>query len=349
MNTNNMGGGEILQYVGQGQGKVQSLLDDGLIRLFGLVPYVKVVIYMLLIVLMGIMLIKTFNIKLPFKGRGVKSELNNIENIKRRDASILRANRFMNWATKVVSKTPFVLDKSYKDYWQYNINRVGLKIPGGTRIMKANEFHSIIQIVAFISICIAVLIMILFNYMLGWVLVIFTIVNANVLPMMIVRQIVKEKDLEIKERFLDFYLMIHYVLKDGTSTPLSSTMKSYSKTTSSKEMHRFIDLCINHIDTYGEYEAAGYISKDYREIPEINKLMRLIRQANEGGDVVTELEGFRTELIEEKRYVTGKRRDKIVDRAKASFNILLIVLFQAVLSAMAIYLQDLGMIKGIIG
>ena len=54
-------------------------------------------------------------------------------------------------------------------------------------------------------------------------------------------------------------------------------------------MHRFVDCCIHYIDTYGEYEATKFITRQYREIPQVGKLMRLIRQANEGGDVRAEL------------------------------------------------------------
>mgnify|MGYP006990184401 FL=1 len=70
---------------------------------------------------------------------------------------------------------------------------------------------------------------------------------------------VAAKDLEIKSNFSDFYLMIHYVLLASASTPLSGIMKSYQKTTTSKEMQRFIDVAVSYIDTHGEYEATNYI------------------------------------------------------------------------------------------
>jgi hypothetical protein len=71
--------------------------------------------------------------------------------------------------------------------------------------------------------------------------------------------------------------------------------------------------------------------------------MRLIRQANEGGDVRAELVGFRTELLEARKYAIQKRMEKLVMKAKASFNILVPILIQAVISAMAIYFEDLSL------
>ena len=175
------------------------------------------------------------------------------------------------------------------------------------------------------------------------------IIVANTVPMMIIRSTVREKDLEIKENFADYYLMIHYVLLANAKTPLNGIMKSYAKTTNSKEMIRYIDACLHYIDTYGEYEATKYITKDYRELPEVGKLMRLIKQANEGGEIEAELYGFRTELLAAKRYAIEKRMEKLIKKAQMSFNILMPVLFQAILSAMAIYISDLGIASTIVG
>ncbi len=346
--TGTVGGGEILKYT-NGSTKIPSNLDETLIKSFKYVPIVQCVVYVLLVILMIYVIMKMFNVKSPFSKRGVRSEIDHINQVKRRDATILRANRFMQWTTNLIEKTPLAMDKSSKDYWQYNIARAGIKIPGGSRYMKAVEFHALIQIFSLFLVGIDFLIILFINSILGWVLAMFTLVIANYCPMMIVRQMVKDKDNEITDNFADFYLMLHYVLIASTSTPLSNIMKSYDKTTSSEEMHRFIDVCIHYIDTYGEYEATRYIAKDYRELPEVGKLMRLIRQANEGGEIQAELVGFRNELIDAKEYAIKKRMDKIVTRAKLSFNILVPVLIQAILSAMSIYMSDLGLAKGLIG
>ena len=349
MNTDNIGGGEILNHVGKTSTVQDSLLNDNLITMFELVPIVKVALYILIMLLMVIAILKTFNIKSPFKGKAIKSEINHIEEVKRRDALLIRANKFMAWATQFIERTPFSMGKTNKEYLQYNLTRAGIKIPGGSRHMKAVEFHSLVQILALFSAGLSILILLFINSILGWVMLIFTVIATNYCPMMVVRQMVKAKDMEIRNNFSDYYLMLHYVLIANANTPLTGIMKSYARTTSSAEMHRFIDVCTHYIDTYGEYEATRYISKEYRELPEVGKLMRLIRQTNEGGEVQTELAGFRAELLREKRYAIGKNGDRLVAKAKLSFNILLPVLLQAILSAMSIYMSDLGLAKGLLG
>ena len=84
-----------------------------------------------------------------------------------------------------------------------------------------------------------------------------------------------------------------------------------------------------------------YIAKEYREIPDVTKLMRLIKQFNDGGDIKQDLIGFRDKLLLEKQMRMEDEQKKLVTKARLSFNILMIVLVQAILSAMAIYLPDL--------
>lgn len=342
-------GGEILNYTKPGGGKVPLNLDENLIRLFGAIPYVKIVIYLLIALLGFIVLMKLLKIKSPFKGRAVKGQVAHLEAIRKRDAQIVRVNRFIIALTDIVEKSPFGMNKGHMDYWEYNISRAGVKDPTGSRKLSAKEFHAFIILGQFIGFAVSLLVIVLVNALLGWVMVLLVLILSNYMPLAVVRQVVKAKDGEIKKHFSDLYLMIHYVLLERTSTPLSSVMKSFDKTTESDEMHRFIDVCLHNIDTYGEYEATRYIAKQYREIPEVAKLMRLIRQSNQGGDIKMDLTGFRAELIKEKRYEITKKTDKLIKRAKASFNILTIVLVQAILSAMSIYLPDLGIMKSFLG
>lgn len=349
MGGKTVGGGEILDFIGKGEGGRSQFLDDSLIKLFKMMPYIKLFIYALIILVMIMAILRLFRLKSPFKGRGIISELNYIEQIKKRDAAIIRANKLMNWVTTLVSKTPFTISKTQIDYWQYNINRADIKIPGKTRAMKAEEFNALIKLIV-ASICIiGAIIAILANVLLGAAMIMFTLLISSFMPMAILRQIVKNKDMEIREHFADYYLMIHYVLLANANTPLEGIMKSFVKTTNSDEMKRYIDVCIHYIDTYGEYEATRYIAKDYRELPEVGKLMRLIRQSNEGGSIEAELIGFRQELISEKRYTINKRMEKLVGKARASFNILMPILVQAIISAMSIYWSDLGLAKMLIG
>lgn len=345
------GGGEILQFWGNNYtyNKNSPYLDNELISQFEMIGTVKFIIFALIIFAMILVVLKIFNIRSPFKGKGITKELDYMEKIRKRDESILRANHTIQNITKMVESTPFKLSKSKEEYWQYNLNRANVKIPGGSRIIKAKEFNAMINFAAFWGICMSIFVTVFINTFLGVVLILAVIICSSTMPMMMIRGTVQEKDLEIKEHFSDYYLMLHYVLIANANTPLNGVMKSYAKTTSSVEMQRYVDSCLHYIDTYGEYEATRYIAKDYREIPEVGKLMRLIRQANEGGEIEAELLGFRTELLNAKKYAIERRMGKLIARAKASFNLLMPVLFQAVLSAMAIYISDLGAISSIVG
>lgn len=339
-----VGGGEVLQYMGGESNKTEYInMDNDIIKQFGMLPLVRIVIMILLLVLALIIVLKIMEVRSPFRGKALTAELEHLDRVKKRDEAILRANKTITSLTKIIENSPFNLDKSSVDYWEYNLERANIRIPGGYRVIKPQEFNAIIKSIEGALLLMAILITIFLSAPFGVVMGIVVLILASSVPMMYVRSIVKEKDNEVIENFADFYLMIHYVLLASSSTPISGIMKSYDKTTSSEEMHRFVDCCIHYIDTYGEYEATRFISKQYREIPEVGKLMRLIRQANDGGDVRAELMGFRNELLAAKKYAIQKRMEKVVFKAKASFNILTPILIQAVISAMAIYFDDLSL------
>ena len=349
-NGGTVGGGEILQHLPQGQqNQTSTMLNQQTITEFNVLPYVRVAIIIALIALMVIMILRLFKIRSVFGNKGVNSELKQVDKLKKRDKRILQANKFISTITNFIQRTPLSIANSNVEYWQYNLTRANVKIPGGSRFIRAQEFNAIVKLITLCVVAVGLILMLTANLILGAVIMIISVILAHSLPMMILRQIVAAKDNEIDSNFTDLYLMIHYVLIADADTTLSSVMRSYSKTTTSKEMQRFINVCIDYIDTYGEYEGTKYISRDYREIPVVCKLMRLIRQANEGGNVKEELKGFREELIREKKYTISRRMGKLVKRANWSFNILMIVLVQAIVSAMAIYLQDLGSLGSFLG
>lgn len=344
-----VGGGEILDWFGKAVRNGADYIDRQLEMLFKSVPYVKFLIYILLLVIMAYFILRVFNIKTPFKGKALKSELGNADDVKRRDLNILRANKFMYFITSLVESSPMKMDKNLEEYWQYNLNRADIKIPGKSRVIKATEFHALIVFIGACCCLVDLLVLITLNSFIGAMLLIITLICANFIPMYVVREIVKAKDLEIQEHFADFYLMIHYTLISRSGTPIARVMQSYDKTTTSKEMHRLVDNCFYYIDTYNEYNATSYISRAYREIPEIVKLMRLIRQSNEhSAEIEQELIAFRREVIEKKKYALEQKQKRIISLARMSFNVLMIVLVQAVLSAMSIYLTDMGLITSFI-
>ena len=346
-----IGGGEILKFWGNADiyNNKSPYLDNGLVAWFDRIPLVKYAIIALLLVLMIIALMRLFKIKSIFKGKAISRELNHMEMVRKHDRQVIKANKRLRSITAIVNNSIFAQSQTSAEYLQYNLNRVGLEIPGGARILKADEFNALVVFYSACCIAVSILIALFINSILGWVLGITTIIVASTMPMIVLRIIVSQKDSEIKANFSDYYLMLHYVLLANAKTPLGSIMKSYAKTTESKEMQRYIDVCIHYIDTYGDYEATRHIAKEYREVPQVCKLMRLIRQANEGGEIEADLNGFRAELLSEKKYAIEKKVNKLVANANASFNILMIVLVQAVLSAMAIYITDLGMVGSLFG
>lgn len=344
---NGVGGGEILQYWGNSADYNfnSPYLNNDLIRLYNILPFVKLLIILLLIFLMVRVIMSFFNIKTFKKGKGIINEIDYINKVKKRDASILRYNKLIAYVTNLVEHSPFKVNKTNKEYLEYNLSRANVRIPGGSRVYKAEEFHAMVIIISGCICALGAILTLLANYVLGITLIVFTIIMASMMPLMFLRQIVKAKDIEIKENFSDFYLMLHYVLIARSKTHLTSIMRSYAKTTDSNEMKTLVDTCTHYMDTYGEYEGTRYISREYREIPVMNKLMRLIRQSLSGGDVEAELIGFRQEILSDKKYTIERRTDKLINRAKASFNLLLPILFQAIISAMSIYFSDMGLIS----
>ena len=344
-----IGGGEILKFWNQDYNTSSPWFNNELIKQYYLVPILKFVIIALLIGVMIYLILKVLGVKSVSKGRGITNELEYMNRVRQRDAQILRYNKLIAKITALVESSPFAMGNANKEYWEYNLTRADIKIPGGSRVIKPVEFHALIVFIAGCVLVVDIVIFLFVNFFIGAIMAILTIVMANSLPMIFVRGIVREKDDEIKHNFSDFYLMIHYVLISGSQTPLSNIMKSYAKTTDSKEMKNMVDVCVHYIETYGDFEATRYISKNYREIPVMTKLMRLIRQSREAGaDVTEELKGFRQEILSEKKYEIEKRTNKLIARANASFNILMPVLLQAILSAMSIYLSDMGAISSFI-
>lgn len=337
----NLGGGEILN-IGQDYESAFPFMNTDLMNQFGMVGLVQWLIIGLIIFFMIFCIMKVLGKKSPIKGRGIAAELDVMADIRKRDAAILKANKNIRTITDIIEKTPLTLSKYQVDYWNYNLTRADIRIPGGSRVFKAQEFNAIVRTIQVLVVAIALVLGVLVSTLLGFILAVGAVFIGNTLPLMTIRTIVKAKDEEIEANFSDFYLMIHYVLIARANTPLSSIIKSYDKTTSSEEMHKFANTCISLLDTYGEYVGPAMITDRYKEIPIVCKLMRLIRQSNQGADVAPELIGFRKEIIDAKEYALRKRGDKLIARARASFNLLMPILVQAIISAMMIYMDDLS-------
>lgn len=343
-NGGTIGGGEILQL--ESDPNYESpYFNQGVIDNFQNYGTVKVLISILLMVLAVMTIMRLLSIRSLWKDKSIQNELNNINEIKNRDKQIMFANKSLKKITKTVNKAGMKVSNESKEYIAYNLKRAGVKAPGGMRAMTPDEFNGCIRIGEVALMLLSLVVMLFMNLLLGLVLFVVSILLLETLPMLIVRSKVHARDAEIKDNFLDLYLMLHYELLTGGNTPIARTMRSYLKMAPPGEMIRFVDNCCTIFDTYGEYQGTLHVSSDYRELTEVCKLMRLIKQQQDGGDVEQELMGFRESLIDEHSYKIERKADKLVKKAKASFNILMIVLVQAVLSAMSLYLPDLSMLN----
>ena len=339
-----LGGGEILQ-IETDPNYESPYFNQGAIKNFENYGAVKALIAVLLVILAVMTIMKILSIRSLFKDKAIQNELDNINAIRARDKQILLANKGLGKVTKLTKKAGLKVSSDSKDYISYNLKRAGVRVPGGARAMTPDEFNGCIKIGEVVMMTLSLVIMLFMNLLIGLVLFVLSIILLESLPMLLVRNKVHMRDAEIQDNFLNLYLMIHYELLTGGSTPIARTMRSYLKMAPPGEMIRFVDNCCTIFDTYGEYQGTQYVSKDYREIPEVCKLMRLIRQQQDGGDIKQELLGFRESLIDENAYKIERRSEKLIKKAKASFNILMIVLVQAVLSAMSLYLPDLSVLN----
>ena len=339
-----IGGGEILQ-IESNKDYESPYFNQGVIKNFENYGATKALIAVLLIVCATMIIMRILSIRSLFKDRAVQDEIDNNSSIRRRDKQIMSVDKGLRKITRVVSKAGLNVSSDSYDYMSYNLKRAGVKVPGGARAMTPTEFNGCVKLAEVVFLILGFVIMLFMNMLMGLVIMVMSLLMLETLPMLVVRNMVHAKDEQIKDNFLDLYLMLHYELLSGGSTPVARTMRSYLKTSPPEEMIRFVENCCTIFDTYGEYQGTQYVSKDYREIQEVCKLMRIIKQQQDGGDVEQDLIGFRESLIDEHSYKIKVRSEKLIKKARASFNILMIVLVQAILSAMSLYLPDLSMLN----
>lgn len=343
-----LGGGEILQYIGNNQGRSVWYVDYSLEKQFMYMEAVKGIITALILFSLLMIILKAFNIKYLRQGKGIRLEIQNINDIRSRDTRIMRQTLRLKRLVEFWEKTPMRMNKLKKEYLDYNLARAGINGPNG-RTLRAEEYNAMIQTVQLVGVIAGLVLMIVHSLIIGMAVAIASVLISSSVPTRVIRFTVMAKDDEIKANFSDMYLMIHYTLISGARTPLDRVLRSFARTTESKEMKRFVTNCCSRIDTYGEYGATQYIIKDYREIPEVTKLMRLIRQLREGADIEEELLAFRKELITERRLALEKHGTVLIAKARRSMLIVWVILFQAIISALAIYLPDLGGATAIFG
>ena len=98
------GGGEILQYIGNDSSnkKEFTAMDNSIIQQLGALSGVKILIMLLLIVVAILIVLKIMEVRSPFRGKAITSELDNLDKLKKHDDNVIRANKTIASLTKIV-------------------------------------------------------------------------------------------------------------------------------------------------------------------------------------------------------------------------------------------------------
>lgn len=338
-----VGGGEALDFFSKFTNETEwTYMDGELIKHFQNLGLYKLLIVALILTICIILMLKLLGIRTITQDAGVRAEIDNVKTLRKTEKRIIARQKSLNRLKGIVAALGLNPGQVYADYMNYNLKRAGIMAPAGDRVLDAFEFNALVKAGIACTTVVCLFVMLFLNLTLGFLLLLLALVMWNTIPNMYVRSLAMEKDTIIKNNFFDFYQEIHYILINGGNASISKRIRSYQKgVRNNPEMVRFADTCADYIDIYGEAEGSTYIAKEYREIPDVTKLMRLIKQFNDGGDIKQDLIGFRDKLLLEKQMRMEDEQKKLVTKARLSFNILMIVLVQAILSAMAIYLPDL--------
>lgn len=337
-------GHEVTDYYdnGGGQSKEEAFSEMNIneINSQNNITIIRAISCVMLIVIATMLVFKCCSIKTTKRSKGALNALKSLKKIHKNDAKILYKKKQIRKITQLVENSPFkMMDANRKDL-QYKLKRADIRDVDGVNIMKAETYHAIHTTQKVAIGIVAIIIALVINAPLGAMLLIFDIFGIDAILKLNLDTKVEEKDNEIKKNFASMYLMLHYELLRNSTTPIDGILKSWDKTTDSEEMHRFVDTCVHYISTYGDYNASTYIADEYKGIQQINKLMRMIRQAGDGGDIKSELMGFRQEVLNEEVYRMELKKKKSIALAQTASKMMMIVLVQAVVSAMIIFMQD---------
>lgn len=343
-NSGYKGGGEILEYIrllGQGENGGLRYMDTSLMMQYLMLTVAKVVIciliaYVALKVCKGVL-----NIRGRKGYRAIDRELGAIYRNRRISSRRSAIYEFVLAITELMRHTPFKISQSYNTQLTYVLSRAGVRLPGKESEMTGEQFIAVLRILQIVGCTLGIVIGIFTNPFVCIVIVFAVIFGGNFIPMTIIEGTARAKDREIENEFFDMYIMVHYSLMSKSNAPISSILKSYGRVTDSEEVGRFIDSCVYTLDTYGEYLGCQKIMEKYKELASVSKLMRIIKQVNEGADVEAELAGFREELFNKRVYLLEQRSDKLIAKVRASINSLMPILIQAILSAASVYLEDM--------
>lgn len=317
-------------------------MNEQLINLFGSIWLIKIAIVLLIAIFAVIIILKVIG-KKNIVNKGLGEVISNHAEVRRHDKRILNTENNLRRLRKFIDSTLLAINSdTEREYLQYNVSRAGLRI--AERQMTADEYNAICRFAQLIVIAIFLIAGLFVNAFAGIVGIICTIMIGETLPKYIIRSIVNAKDSEIQKNFSQLYLLLHYNMVSGLKTSIYKNLQACIDALDSKELKNFARTWMTYIDETGEQQSVNQMAKDYREIHVVVRLMRIVKQLYDGDDVVNELDGFRQEIVNASYEQVVQRQKAISAKATRSLGIVMIILVQAIISAMFIYFPDISVI-----
>lgn len=335
-------GGEILTYGDQFIYNKLKYMNNGLINSLEYIVLIKAIICLMILVVFIMILLRLMGYNRISNPGGLSSEVQNFNSIQKRDKRILRYSKYMQKLVTMCRSLGLSVSETQRDYLEYNLRRAGINSPSGDRSLTAEEFNSVIKAGTLLTTVVGLVVMIVISVQLGVILIIGSMLGWSTIPFQIVRSKVQYRDGLIKQEFFKFYSEIHYAIKDGENPRLSDKARKFSNMADTEEMVRFSNTCADYWDLYGEGEGSPYIAKEFREIPDVVKLMRIVKQYTDGADIKSDLEGFREQLMLEQVTKMERVVEKRVEQVLRESGVVMILLAQVILSLTVIYFRDLG-------
>lgn len=247
--------------------------------------------------------------------------------------------KFLNAMVALQSRGVFRLDPYKADDLSFNLQRLGWRLRD---IPITAEMYNGLKIFGSLVVTVVSLLVFLvtFNPIVLVVGVMFIVVIGSMDTFIAMR--VRQLDAEISKNFLELYLILYHTMVADGGASLASLLRVYLATAEG-EMAIVTEKIIYSMETYGEALGADKLTNAFRH-EYVTRLMRLIKGYVQGADVRDDLRGFRSLLIENREREIEKESERLQMKARMSFYILMPVLVQAIVSAMAIYFGDIASI-----
>lgn len=324
-------------------------LDTRVLWQYQLVPLFTLIAVTLIIIVVVLLILQAHGITHGLSQRAIKNEVQHYKWIQKRDKRILRRARFSINLQKFMNKHNLGLSTAQKSYLEYNLLRAKVMDLTGRSIMLPGEYNALIKFSQIICTLLGVVLTVKYGLAVGIGVILIGCTLLGKVPEAIIRGKVRNADEVIKSGFFGLYGEIHYTLLQRSDTPLKRVVRQYGKMDLPEEIKDFANDIADEFDMYGDTIGARHIAQKYREINEVSKLMRLIQQYADGGDIGNDLKGFRQALLVQRRIREDKKSEKVMRTCRRAMVVVYIILVQVAISTLANTLPDLLSFKGLLG